>query len=236
MAAEGDQPEVSAPGSARREIEGLVQRLTRNLDLCTRRDYKETQVRVERMLDLHKKLSAATIPADKKLYQRQIETTDEEIDALVHELYGLTEEEIAIVEGAGSSMKPATFSRLESTLREGGANALLPSSCDKRLLLSLQLGDALFDGLRFLAQALQIPLKLGGFFLLGPEARAVVGRSAAATAAVVGPMRARVMARRSVVHVLTSFLCGNSITNQSAAANNGTRPYLSSTNSSPSVS
>jgi len=43
--------------------------------------------------------AAATIPAEKKLYQRQIEATDEEIDALVHELYGLTEEEIGIVEG-----------------------------------------------------------------------------------------------------------------------------------------
>ena len=54
---------------------------------------------VERMLDLHKKLAAATIPADKKLYGRRIEATDKEIDALVYELYGLTEEEIAIVEG-----------------------------------------------------------------------------------------------------------------------------------------
>jgi len=43
--------------------------------------------------------AAATIPADKKLYQRQIETAGEEMDALVYELYGLTEEEIAIVEG-----------------------------------------------------------------------------------------------------------------------------------------
>ena len=54
---------------------------------------------VERMLDLHKKLAIATIPADKTLYQRQIEATDRQIDALVYELYGLTEEEIAIVEG-----------------------------------------------------------------------------------------------------------------------------------------
>lgn len=50
------------------------------------------------MLDLHKKLHAATIPADKKLYQRQIEAIDEEIDRLVYELYGLTEKEIEIVE------------------------------------------------------------------------------------------------------------------------------------------
>jgi len=54
---------------------------------------------VDRMLDLHRKLAAATIPADKTLYQRQIEATDRQIDALVYELYGLTEEEIAIVEG-----------------------------------------------------------------------------------------------------------------------------------------
>jgi len=55
---------------------------------------------VERMLALHKKLAAATIPADKELYQRQIEATDRQIDALVYELYELTEEEIGIVEDA----------------------------------------------------------------------------------------------------------------------------------------
>ena len=43
-------------------------------------------------------MAVATIPADKKLYQRRIEATDQEIDALVYELYGLTEEEIAIAE------------------------------------------------------------------------------------------------------------------------------------------
>jgi type I restriction-modification system DNA methylase subunit/predicted type IV restriction endonuclease len=53
---------------------------------------------VERILDLHKKLPTASIPADKKLYERQIEATDREIDALVYELYGLTDEEIGIVE------------------------------------------------------------------------------------------------------------------------------------------
>jgi len=55
--------------------------------------------RAECMLGLRSKLAAATIPADKKLYQRQIEATDAESDALVYELYGLTEEAIAIVEG-----------------------------------------------------------------------------------------------------------------------------------------
>jgi hypothetical protein len=37
-------------------------------------------------------------PADKKLCQRQIEATDAEIDAPVYELYGWSEEEVAMVE------------------------------------------------------------------------------------------------------------------------------------------
>ena len=40
----------------------------------------------------------ATIPADKETHQRQIETTDRQIDALVYMLYRLTEEEIGVVE------------------------------------------------------------------------------------------------------------------------------------------
>jgi hypothetical protein len=54
---------------------------------------------VDRMLDLHKRLDAATLPNDKTQIQRQIVATDREIDKLVYELYGLTDEEIRIVEG-----------------------------------------------------------------------------------------------------------------------------------------
>ncbi|NMB67247.1 MAG: DUF559 domain-containing protein [Chloroflexi bacterium] len=54
---------------------------------------------VENMLGLHKQLAAARSPQEKELLQRQIAFTDREIDALVYELYGLTEEEIKIVEG-----------------------------------------------------------------------------------------------------------------------------------------
>jgi hypothetical protein len=54
---------------------------------------------VERMLDLHKKLPAARTPYDQESLKRQIDATDAEIDRLVYELYGLTEEEIKIVEG-----------------------------------------------------------------------------------------------------------------------------------------
>ncbi len=42
---------------------------------------------------------AAKSDADKKRIQRAIAATDRKIDALVYELYGLTDEEISIVEG-----------------------------------------------------------------------------------------------------------------------------------------
>ncbi len=54
---------------------------------------------VESMLDLHRKLAGAKTPQSKRLLQQQIDLTDRQIDALVYELYGLTEEEIEIVEG-----------------------------------------------------------------------------------------------------------------------------------------
>ena len=41
-------------------------------------------------------------PAERDFYAAQIAATDKEIDALVYELYGLTEEEIRVVEGAGN--------------------------------------------------------------------------------------------------------------------------------------
>jgi type I restriction-modification system DNA methylase subunit len=54
---------------------------------------------VEQMLDLHKQLPDVKTSHEQTLIQRQIDATDWQIDKLVYELYGLTEEEIAIVEG-----------------------------------------------------------------------------------------------------------------------------------------
>ncbi len=54
---------------------------------------------VERMLALHQQLAAAKIEHEKTALQRQIEATDRQIDALVYELYELTDDEIKIVEG-----------------------------------------------------------------------------------------------------------------------------------------
>ncbi|MCD4823039.1 MAG: N-6 DNA methylase [Phycisphaerae bacterium] len=53
---------------------------------------------VEGMLGLHRRLADARTPQSQELVQRQITATDKQIDNLVYELYGLTEEEIAIVE------------------------------------------------------------------------------------------------------------------------------------------
>jgi hypothetical protein len=54
---------------------------------------------VERMLDLHRKLPVAHTDQEMTALQRQIAETDRRIDRLVYDLYGLTEDEIAIVEG-----------------------------------------------------------------------------------------------------------------------------------------
>jgi len=56
---------------------------------------------VTQMLDLNKRLQDARLEQEKTLLSRQIEATDGAIDMLVYELYGLTPEEIAIVEGSG---------------------------------------------------------------------------------------------------------------------------------------
>jgi len=53
---------------------------------------------VEQMLLVQKQFHSANIERDKKLYQQKIEILDSKIDKLVYALYGLTDEEIGIVE------------------------------------------------------------------------------------------------------------------------------------------
>ncbi len=55
---------------------------------------------VETMLKLHKQLTTAKTSHEKTAIQRQIDDADKQIDQLVYELYGLTQEEIKIVEEA----------------------------------------------------------------------------------------------------------------------------------------
>ena len=53
---------------------------------------------VDQMLSLHKQLSSSMADHEKTVIQRQIDATDWQINQLVYELYGLTKEEINIVE------------------------------------------------------------------------------------------------------------------------------------------
>jgi len=54
---------------------------------------------VEQMLSLNRQLAKSKTSHEKTALQRQIDATDKQIDALVYELYGLTDKEIKIVEG-----------------------------------------------------------------------------------------------------------------------------------------
>jgi len=58
---------------------------------------------VERTIVLHREWGGPINPNDKIQLEREIEATDHQIDQLVYELYGLTEEEIKIVEDTNGS-------------------------------------------------------------------------------------------------------------------------------------
>jgi hypothetical protein len=51
------------------------------------------------MLELQKKYHETRMERDKELYERQIKIVDAQIDRLVYDLYGLTEEEVKVVDG-----------------------------------------------------------------------------------------------------------------------------------------
>jgi len=79
----------------------LKQLPIRTIDFANRTDkvkHDKMVSLVERMLDLHKKLVVAKVPDEKTKIQRQIDSTDSQIDSLVYDLYGLTPEEIKIIE------------------------------------------------------------------------------------------------------------------------------------------
>jgi hypothetical protein len=69
---------------------------------------------VEHMLDLHRQRVAARTPQEQTALDRQIESTDAQIDRLVYELYGLTEDEIRIVEGTSTPNEEAASPAPES--------------------------------------------------------------------------------------------------------------------------
>ena len=54
---------------------------------------------VDNMLELQTKYHEARMERDKEIYERQIKIVDGQIDGLVYDLYGLTEEEVRVVGG-----------------------------------------------------------------------------------------------------------------------------------------
>ncbi|MCX6834073.1 MAG: N-6 DNA methylase, partial [candidate division Zixibacteria bacterium] len=57
--------------------------------------------KVEAMLEAKKQLAKAQTDKDKTYYEKKCASLDRQIDRLVYDLYGLTEEEIAVVENGG---------------------------------------------------------------------------------------------------------------------------------------
>ncbi|MFB3918311.1 MAG: Eco57I restriction-modification methylase domain-containing protein [Terriglobales bacterium] len=63
---------------------------------------------VETMLSLQSRVLRSRTEQERSVLQRQVDATDRQIDQLVYQLYGLTDEEIAIVENSGPQTKAAT--------------------------------------------------------------------------------------------------------------------------------
>lgn len=87
----------------KRFIERLPIRLINFVNPADRARHDRMVALVRQMLQLHENLASAKTAHDKTLLERQIVATDRQIDALVYELYGLTNDEIAIVEGVSAS-------------------------------------------------------------------------------------------------------------------------------------
>lgn len=84
----------------------LQQLPIRSIDLSNRLDrsrHDRLVALVGQMLKLNADLAAAKAAHDKILIERQIAATDRQIDRLVYDLYGLTDEEIAIIENFGAA-------------------------------------------------------------------------------------------------------------------------------------
>ena len=67
-------------------------------DIESKKVYAQLINQVDLILDLHKRTAAT--PQEHEQLRREVESTDRQIDQLVYQLYGLTDEEIRIVEGA----------------------------------------------------------------------------------------------------------------------------------------
>ena len=66
---------------------------------ATTQQQEELSKLAKQMIDLNTRLAKSKIKAEKQVLERQLKATDKLIDSKVYALYGLTEEEIKVVEG-----------------------------------------------------------------------------------------------------------------------------------------
>ena len=79
--------------------------------------HDEMVAKVEAMLAAKKDLAKAKTDKDRTYYENKCAALDREIDRLVYDLYGLTEDEIRIVEGSTSNMRTAKTTGLRATTK-----------------------------------------------------------------------------------------------------------------------
>jgi hypothetical protein len=79
---------------------------------------------VERIISLSSQLPNAKTPHDQSSLQSQIAATDRQIDQLVYELYGLTDEEIRIVEGETIEAATTTATEVQRNGKPAVSSAL----------------------------------------------------------------------------------------------------------------
>ncbi len=80
-------------------LEGFPVRLVNASDPLVRSHHDRIKELVKGMLALHKQLKDMRNGQAKAMIQRQTDATDRQIDKLVYELYGLSENEIKVIEG-----------------------------------------------------------------------------------------------------------------------------------------
>jgi len=72
------------------------------VDPADKSPHDEMIVSVQAMLEAKKDLAKAKTDKDRTYYENKCAALDRQIDRLVYDLYGLTEDEIRIVEGAAN--------------------------------------------------------------------------------------------------------------------------------------
>jgi hypothetical protein len=82
----------------RQYIEQLPMRIINFSEPTDKHRHDRMVALVERMLALNRQLLMAKTAHEETILQRQIEATDKQIDRLVYDLYGLTDEEIKLIE------------------------------------------------------------------------------------------------------------------------------------------